>query len=101
MSKRILVIVFTVCLAIVGMTVMAIADTVSGNGWNLDTSTGVLTISSDTGTSDWYNKGRVQYRESVKSVVIESGVATICDSAFYNCTKLASVTIPSSVTSIG
>lgn len=39
--------------------------------------------------------------ESIKSVVIEDGVTSICYRAFYRCSALTSASIPSSVTSIG
>ena len=41
------------------------------------------------------------YRYHIKSVVIENGVTSIGDRAFYGCVNLSNVTIPSSVTSIG
>ncbi len=78
--------------------------------WTLD-SDGTLTIS---GTGDMYDYdcsiissdyfyGTPWYRncESIKKVIIESGVTSIGDDAFYWCTSLTSVIIPGSVTSIG
>ena len=43
----------------------------------------------------WYG-----YRANIKKVVIESGVTTIGEYAFYECFRLTSVTIPDSVTTI-
>ena len=40
------------------------------------------------------------YKGSITEVVIESGITTIGNSAFYECRNLKNVTIPSSVTSI-
>ncbi|MCC8130651.1 MAG: leucine-rich repeat domain-containing protein [Ruminococcus sp.] len=102
MSKRILVIVLTVCLAVVGMTVMAFADIASGTDWVL-ANDGTLTISSDDGMYDWATNGyRSRYGSYVKSVVIQSGVTDIDDYAFYYyCTNLESVSIPDTVTTIG
>ena len=45
--------------------------------------------------SPWYN-----YSEMIKKVVIEGGVKSIGQYAFYKCTGLTSITIPNSVTDI-
>ena len=73
--------------------------------WTLD-GNGTLTIS---GTSPMYNYsyyGRAPWRSQgyeskVKRAVINEGVTSIGDYAFYDCSGLTSITIPSGVTSIG
>ncbi|MBR3815367.1 MAG: leucine-rich repeat protein [Clostridia bacterium] len=76
--------------------------------WVLD-STGTLTISGEGKMKD-YSSGRdipwyeyAQYSSSNKfnTVVIENGVTSIGNYAFYSCKYFRSVTIPDSVTSIG
>ncbi|MBO7471927.1 MAG: leucine-rich repeat domain-containing protein [Bacteroidaceae bacterium] len=44
----------------------------------------------------WYG-----YRSNIQNVIIESGVTSIGNGAFYDCSGLTSVTIPNSVTRIG
>ena len=66
---------------------------------------GTLTISG-TGAMkdyDYYNNPSPasQKKDSVKKVVIEDGVTSIGNSAFYDCNSLTSITISNSVTSIG
>ncbi len=69
--------------------------------WELNED-GVLTIS---GTGDMYDMDYRQpwedYCADITSVVIENGVTSIGNSAFYLCTNMTSIEIPNSVTSIG
>ena len=70
--------------------------------WTLDDA-GTLTISG-TGAMENYGWGDAPWhsnRESVRNVCIKSGVTSIGDGAFQDCTSLTSITIPNSVTSIG
>mgnify|MGYP003293015244 CR=1 FL=1 len=107
MKKHLLVI----CLALLTFAVQgAKAETYSGvDGnitWSLDTSTGVLTLSGEGSMKDyWCNEVTSApwgaYYTDIKEVVIQSGVTSIGNYAFYGCSSLASVTIPEGVTSIG
>ncbi|MCD8382722.1 MAG: leucine-rich repeat domain-containing protein [Clostridiales bacterium] len=71
--------------------------------WKLDESY-TLTISGSGdmpevecyGDTPWYS-----YRTSIQVVVLEAGVTSVSDYAFYNCTSLTSVSIADSVTAIG
>ena len=51
---------------------------------------------SSAGGSPWYS-----YRNNIKTVVVENGVTSVGNSAFYAQNYLTSATLPSSVTSIG
>ena len=78
-----------------------------GDGTNLAwafSADGVLTVSGTGKMKDysyagddvpWHN-----YRKQIKTIVIEPGVTSIGDSAFWNCAAMTNVTIPSSVTAI-
>ena len=71
--------------------------------WTLD-DTGLLTISGTGAMKDYFSSSRLPWygdRNSITSVVIESGATSIGDFAFEECSSLTSVEIPNSVTSIG
>ena len=85
--------------------------TIGSIQWTLDTESGVLTIYGTgnmrnyhgnwdygcrgNGNAPWYN-----YRTRIKSVVIEDGVTSIGNAAFYQCTNLTSISMPPSLTKI-
>ena len=85
-------------------TVTQIASGWCGEGlsWTLDLS-GTLTISGEGAMTNysWNDAPWNNYREKIKTVIIEPGVTSIGACAFYVCYNLASVTIPEGVTSIG
>ena len=71
--------------------------------WTFNESTGTLTISG-TGTMNNYlssNRPWESYERSIVNVVINNGVKTIGNYAFYYCDNLTSIIIPDSVTTIG
>ena len=74
--------------------------------WTYNTSTYTLTISGtgamkNYSNSDYNNPPWEGYKDNIKTVIINVGVTSIGNYAFYNCDSLTSVTIPDSVTTIG
>ena len=65
--------------------------------WTLDDK-GTLTVS---GTGDIESTPWSSMNSSIKKVVIEDGVTSVCDLAFLACTNLKSIEISNSVTRIG
>ena len=72
--------------------------------YTLDTDTGLLTIS---GSGDMHDFNElikqppwIKQKELIKKVIVEEGVTGIGDYAFYNCTNLTTVVLPSTVKSI-
>ena len=66
--------------------------------WSLDDA-GVLTISGNGTMGDYTDCG--PWGTSITEVIIEDGVTSIGDSAFYNCNDLKYLTIGDNVTTIG
>lgn len=68
--------------------------------WTLDNTAGILTIS---GEGDMTSCGWNTRSDSpnIRSVVVESGVTSIYQSAFSGCTALTSIELPETLTSIG
>lgn len=71
--------------------------------WTLDGETGTLTISGEGNMKEYYQRSVPWYdcRTNIARVVIEDGVTSISSYAFYECTALESVTLPSSLENIG
>jgi len=68
----------------------------TGLTWTLDTSTGLLIITGSgrmteytAGAQPWYS-----YRDYITSCRIEAGVQYVAEQAFYNCTKLSTISYP-------
>ncbi len=62
----------------------------------------VLTISGNGAMENYYyHDFKVPWGKNIAKVIIENGVTSIGQDAFYNCAALTSVTIPDSVISIG
>ena len=58
--------------------------------------TGEMTNYEEVNNIPWY-----EYSSSINSVIIDNGVTSIGNNAFWNCSNLTSIVIPNSVTSIG
>ena len=108
MKKRLLSIFLAACLIFTLLPVSAFADTTASGTcgdnltWELD-SDGKLTISGEGAMEDYYS-GNAPWdtkAELIEKVVIEDGVTIIGSYAFYGCSNITNVTLPSSVISIG
>ena len=77
-----------------------LTEIITGDGFTFNPETKLLTITTDTGTTEW------RYNESiavsdVHTAIIDPAVAAIGDEAFYGCDQLTDVTLPESLLSIG
>lgn len=98
--------------SVIPMSSIVASATITGDSfgsltWWFNDQTGVLNISgngymssysvtTNAQKSPWYS-----YKDDITTVVIEDGVLSIGNAAFYNCTNLESITIPDTVVSIG
>lgn len=107
MKKRILSIVLVLSMLMAFMPIITSAETSGVCGYNLTWTlddNGTLTISGTGDMTDfnypdygpWYNS-----RDSIKDVIINSGVTSIGYFAFEQCENLESITIPKGLESIG
>lgn len=113
MKKHLLGILMAMALCLCLLTVTASAAELAsgicggeGDGSNLTwvlTDDGTLTISGTGAMTNWDDSNVPWYslRDDIKTVVIEAGVTSIGDNAFYGCGNLTSLTIGSNVASIG
>ncbi|MBP5418841.1 MAG: leucine-rich repeat protein, partial [Bacteroidales bacterium] len=68
-------------------------EPLSGDTW--DNTTKILTVNADPGKNGYKNNTEIEH------VVITDGVTSLANGAFYGCTSLTSVTLPSGLTTIG
>ena len=61
----------------------------------------VLTISGNGAMGNYASSSKAPWGTNITKVIIEDGVTSIGNCAFYNCESLTNITIPDSVTSIG
>lgn len=101
MRKRIIVLLLTVIMVIGFTSLRTYAAEITGDGYSFDSGSGTLTITGDSGTTNWQNDPGIASESSIKKLVIENSVTAIQPSAFWYCDSLITVTIPDSVISIG
>jgi len=108
--KKTLIFLITVIPLVICLAVVSSASDVIHTGtwgdlsWELNETTGELTVSGEgvmDGSLSYSTSAWRAYTDKIKSVIIEDGVTSISDFAFYDCDSLTSVTIGNSVTSIG
>ena len=89
------------CLSLVPAAFAATeASGTCGDGltWTLN-ELGVLTVSGE-GKMDFSEQPWAEQQDKIRSVVIQDGVTSVCDSAFTGCTALTAVTLPDTLNEI-
>ena len=99
MKKQFLLFLFAL------LPMLAMADASGSCGTNVtytfDSSTGTLTIQGNGAMTNYSDYMYSSWYSNIKTVIIEDGVTSIVEWAFFECSGLTSVTIPNSVTNIG
>ena len=100
--------ILSLLLAIMCSTYIAFAETYTGTTgdctYTLNTEDGTLVISGSGAMADYTAYSLVpyySYASYVKSIVVESGVTTIGDYAFYGMTASTSISLPDGILTIG
>ena len=97
-----LILALVCVLSLLPVTAYAVGGSTGDLKWELNGSTleikgsGAMPNYTDANMAPWYSMA-----DSVKTVVIKSGVQTIGDLAFYGCVNLTSISVPDSIVSIG
>ncbi len=97
-----LILALVCVLSLLPVTAYAVGGSTGDLKWELNGSTleikgsGAMPNYTDANMAPWYNMA-----DSVKTVVIKSGVQTIGDLAFYGCVNLTGISVPDSIVSIG
>lgn len=103
MKRFVVLILF--CMVVLFLPTQAHAETSGTCGenvtWQMDLSTGVLTISGQGEMDAGYYAPWSNYSKVIKKIVIEEGVTTIGIQAFAHCKELKEVVLPKSVHTIG
>jgi MYXO-CTERM domain-containing protein len=78
----------------------------TGTGYSFDSGTGVLTVTTDAGTTGWQSNSYFIINDAANKtniirVILEVGVTAINSYSFPNCSSLTSVNFPSTLASIG
>lgn len=67
--------------------------------WSFDDTTGTLTFSGEGAIGN--DQLWIEHMDLITSIVIEDGITSIANYAFYECASFESVTLPASLTTIG
>ena len=106
MTKKVLSLILAICMVVGLLPAVAlpaaaaeVASGTSGNvSWTL-TDDGTLTFSGEGAIGN--DQSWIEHMDLITSIVIEEGITTIGNYAFYECTGFESVTLPASLTTIG
>jgi hypothetical protein len=93
---------FLMAAALALVPVTAHATAYSGAGYSFDDSSGdgVLTVTTNDGTTDWRLNVSADV-SAIRSVIFSEGVTAIGNNAFRSCDNLANVPLPAALTNIG